>query len=110
VVCRLSSIRRMAESLAVERAQATAPTICMKLDASSSLVRSYFQIGERMPSHLEGLRGSGVVGLSRAGRQRFPEFPQIIAIEEFIRASLKPREFATLENTRSHVTPPATFA
>lgn len=106
-VCRLSSIRRMVEQLSAGPALAIAPPIFMKLDESGPVVRSYYEIAQRMPSHLEGLRGSGVFGMSKAAKQRLADFPQIIAIEEFVRFSLKPGEFVRLESTRSWVTPPA---
>jgi hypothetical protein len=109
VICRLTSIRRMAKQLCEGSALAVAPPTRMKLHEGSGVVRQFYEIAERLPSHLDGLHGSGVFGLSRAGKERFAEFPEVVAIEEFISASLAADQFIRLEGTRSWVTAPATF-
>jgi glycosyltransferase involved in cell wall biosynthesis len=109
VTCRLTSIRRMAQHLCEGSALAVAPPIRVRLHQPSGVVRQFYEIAERLPSHLDGLHGSGVFGLSRAGKERFAEFPEVVAIEEFIRASLAADQFVRLESTRSWVTPPSTF-
>jgi hypothetical protein len=109
VVCHLSSIRRMAKHLSDGPALAIAPPFRMRLDQSGGIVRAFYEIAQRLPSHQDGLHGSSVFGLSEMGKQRFPAFPQVVAIEEFVRISLDPDQFVRLENTRSRVTPPNTF-
>jgi hypothetical protein len=109
VVCHLSSIRRMAKHLSEGLALAIAPPFRMRLDQSGGIVRAFYEIAQRLPSHQDGLHGSSVFGLSEMGKRCFPVFPQIAAIEEFVRFSLEPDQFVRLENTRSRVAPPNTF-
>jgi len=109
VVCHLSSIRRMAKHLSDGLALAIAPPFRIRADQSGGIVRGFYEIAQRLPSHQDGLHGSSMFGLSQEGKQRFPHFPPVVAIEEFIRVSLEPDQFVRLENTRSRVTPPNTF-
>src|SRR5690606_33559241 len=64
----------------------------------------------RLPSSQEGIGGSGVYGLSEAGRKRFGEFPNVTADDAFVRRQFKPHERATVDDAYSIVTPPKTLA
>jgi hypothetical protein len=47
-------------------------------------VKAYFAINERLPAFRNGLFGRGLITLSEAGRERFDEFPSMIADDLFI--------------------------
>lgn len=47
-------------------------------------VRAYFAISQRLPAFESGLFGRGMIGLAEQGRQRFGEFPGLIADDLFL--------------------------
>ena len=51
---------------------------------ASWLVRSYFRARMRLPSNTQALWGAGCYALSRAARERFGEFPPLIADDLFV--------------------------
>ncbi|MCT9818984.1 glycosyltransferase family 2 protein [Microbacterium sp. W1N] len=55
-------------------------------------VRAYFAINERLPVFRDGLFGRGMIAVSAAGRERFDEFPTVIADDLFLDS-----QFATPE-------------
>ena len=77
VVLTLESIREIADWLAKGTTLAAAPTIRLDLSRCSWPVRAFYEIDCRMPSHLDGIGGSGVYALTEAGRKRFAEFPKL---------------------------------
>jgi hypothetical protein len=57
-------------------------------------VRAYFAINERLPAFENGLFGRGVVAVSEAGRERFSDFPPLIADDLFLDALFSSHEKA----------------
>jgi glycosyltransferase involved in cell wall biosynthesis len=105
----LDSLRALAERLADGRCLAVAPHAKFDLSGCAWPVRAYYQIHERLPASREGVGGSGVYGISRAGRQRFNQFPPIIADDGFVRLQFALAERATLQDCRSVVHAPKTL-
>lgn len=88
----LDTIEAIAHVLRTDRAMAAAPKMRVDTSRSSWMVRSFYRIWLRQPYHQQGLIGGGFYAVSEAGRQRFDEFPQVIADDEFVR-----RHFASDE-------------
>jgi glycosyltransferase involved in cell wall biosynthesis len=67
----------------LERLQAGAvaarPPVRYDSSHSTTPVRSYYRARSRVPAVLGSLWGAGVYGLSRAGRNRFDTFPDVVA-------------------------------
>jgi glycosyltransferase involved in cell wall biosynthesis len=60
------------------------PSRRLELEGRPFLVRAYYTVQRRLPVFDEGLFGRGLVALSRAGRERFTEFPEVIADDLFL--------------------------
>jgi hypothetical protein len=60
-------------------------------------VRAYFAIQRHLPVFDEGLFGRGLIVLSREGRERFGEFPQVVADDLFLDSL-----FTSAERVRRH--------
>jgi glycosyltransferase involved in cell wall biosynthesis len=72
-------------------------------------VRAYYEVWTRLPYFTEGLVGSGVYAFSRKGRERFDEFPDIIADDKFARLQASREEIATTKSSTFTITPPTTL-
>ena len=103
------SIRLLAEVLAKGEALAVAPTVKHDLTGASWAVRAYYHIAASLPSRKEGIGGSGVYAMSRQGRARFGEFPNITADDLYVRLHFAPQERKTVAGAVSIVTPPKTL-
>ncbi len=106
----LSDLRRLAARLDRGDALAVGPRFRMELEGCSRFVRAFYDINDRLPSSGEGIGGSGVYGLSEAGRRRFGQFPRITADDGFVRVQFAPHERASPEDCRSGVYAPRTLA
>jgi hypothetical protein len=109
VVLPLEAVRRMAARLQEQRVLAVAPRFRMELGGCSWAVRAFYDINGRLPSSGEGIGGSGVYGLSEAGRRRFERFPELTADDGFIRLQFTPAERETLHECHSSVHAPKTL-
>lgn len=104
------SLRKLVERLEVGDVLAVAPRPKHDLAGCSWAVRAFYAVDSRLPSSKEGIGGSGVYGLSEAGRKRFGEFPAVTADDAFVRRQFQPHERATVDDAYSIVTPPKTLA
>ena len=68
------------------------PRPVMDLQGCSWAVRAYYSVWLALPYVRDGLMGTGVYALSEKGRQRFAEFPQVIADDGYVRALFAPSE------------------
>lgn len=73
------------------------------------LVRSFMKVWTSLPYFTEGIIGAGFYAFSREGRERFDEFPDLIADDGFARLVAKPHERATSDRTTFTISPPATL-
>ena len=108
VVLPLGSLRKLARGLEEGPALAIAPRAEFDLRGCSWGVRAYYAINDRLPTSREGIGGSGVYGLSEAGRRRFDRFPDLTADDGFVRLQFAPSERETLQDCRSIVFAPKT--
>lgn len=99
----LGTLRTLAQRLNAGGVLAVAPRFRMDLTGCSWAVRAFYAVNDRLPSSREGIGGSGVYGLSEAGRQRFGRFPDITADDAFVRIHFASSERDTLEGCFSTV-------
>jgi glycosyltransferase involved in cell wall biosynthesis len=106
VILPLESIRRVRVALQEEGCLAAAPTMRVDLTGSSWAVRAYYDIWMSLPYHKSGMIGSGVYAMSRAGRERFDVFPDIISDDGFARLMFSSEERMTVEDASFVISAP----
>jgi len=109
VIITVQTIRTLAHRLEPGDVLAVAPTPSFDLAGCSWPVRACYEIRSRLPSAQEGIGGSGVYALSKAGRARFREFPALTADDGYVRIQFQPEERETLRSAMSTVLPPRTI-
>jgi len=92
VVLDANCILEVAEVLDQGLALASAPKVVFDYSDRKWLIRAYYKIWEQLPYLNNNMIGTGVYALSEEGRMRFPEFPSIIADDEFVRLLFLPQE------------------
>ncbi len=110
VVIGREAVDRVCEELDSDRCLAAAPRLRVDLSRAPWAVRAYYGIWLRLPYHLEGMIGSGVYAMSREGRARFDEFPDIISDDGFARLQYAPDERMTVDDVEFTITPPTSLA
>jgi glycosyltransferase involved in cell wall biosynthesis len=105
----LETVRGLADRLEDGDVLAVAPKGVIDTSTCSRAVRWFFDIASLLPSAKEGIGGSGVYALAREGRQRFNEFPDVIADDAFVRIQFSARECETIQTLTSTVIPPQTL-
>lgn len=110
IVVSLDSIRAVARNLESGVALVGAPRIRFDLAGRSWPVRAYYEIWTRLPYISESSVGSGIYAMSKEGRERFGEFPDIFAEDSYVRALFAPEERSAPEGSSFLVTPPSTLA
>ena len=95
-------------ALASGHVLAARPAVRFDLQGAHPLVHSYYRTRMQLPTARSGLWGGGVYGLSREGRQRFQQFPDLIADDLFVDRLFKPEEKAVLDVPPAVVCPPRT--
>lgn len=86
------ALEGMVEGLTVSAPVAGSPDIRFDLDGADLWVREYYRMFERLPYVTDGLVGLGVYGLSEQGRERFSEFPDVLADDLYIQRMFTPDE------------------
>jgi len=107
VVIDLNALLQLRDALDENGVHAVAPEADWDLSHCSRAVRRFYAIDALMPSHREGIGGSGVYMVSKEGRARFDRWPKIIADDSFLRRHFKPDQRKTVLGVHSTVTPPA---
>jgi glycosyltransferase involved in cell wall biosynthesis len=74
------------------------------------LVRAFYRVWTQLPYFKHDLIGSGVYAFSRRGRERFSEFPDIIADDEYARLTAAPHERRVVKSSTFTIHPPRTLA
>jgi hypothetical protein len=69
-------------------------------------VRAFYAVQRRLPVFDEGLFGRGLVALSRAGRERFDTFPDLVADDLFLDSLFTPEERLRLPEVVTEVATP----
>ncbi|MDT3443502.1 MULTISPECIES: glycosyltransferase [unclassified Pseudofrankia] len=102
------ALMAVAAALRDGRCLAAAPRVVIDPTGTSRLVRGYHRIWSRLPYVTADHIGSGVVGLSEAGRARFVSFPAAIADDYFLYALFVPGERRTVSDVTFTVFPART--
>ncbi len=95
-----------ANSMRTSGALAASPRFHADTSSCGLLVRAFYHVWTRLPYHQEGSIGSGLYGVSEAGRSRFTEFPDIISDDGFFRLQFAPEERLTVDDASFTIFPP----
>lgn len=85
---------------------AASPGLDLDCSESDLLVRSYYRIWCQLPSVRDDLVGRGVYAVSRAGRQRFGQFPDVLNDDHFFRGQFRATERTVVPSCWSKVRAP----
>jgi len=99
-----AEIERCFEHLNKPGIHLIAPPMDINLDRSPTSVRAYYAIWKQLPYFKS--RVGGVFAISKAGRERFGEFPNIIADDAFVRAHFDENERLVPNDCSFEVAPP----
>ncbi len=102
-----ADLRGLLEPLS-EGVLATAPRRVVPRDRASWLVRSYYEVWEKLPQVRSGLFGRGVIALSEEGQQRVSAMPKIMSDDLGLSEAFSPAERRIVEDAAVVVHPPRT--
>lgn len=84
-------------------ALAAAPRLVLDTRGCSLASRAYHRIWQQLPVIRDGLVGRGVYAVSRAGRERFGEFPPVVADDLYVHTRFTASERRTVADATSVV-------
>lgn len=87
-----------------------APQVRFDLNDRSWAVRAFYDVWTQLPYLREAMVGSGLYGLSQAGRARFDRFPSITADDAYVRLNFRDDERSVVKGASFTVTPPDSLA
>jgi glycosyltransferase involved in cell wall biosynthesis len=87
---------------------AASPRGVVTLEGRGRLVRSFYKVWTSLPYFREGPFGVGLYAFSRAGRERFDEFPDVISDDGFARLCVSPSERGVSGSGTFRIIPPRT--
>ena len=108
VILAIDAIREVARFLAGGKALAAAPRMRVNLESVPWPIRAYYRTWLSLPYHCGDMIGSGVYALSRDGRRRFTEFPDIIADDGYIMSLFRSGERKSVRTAEFTIVPPRT--
>jgi glycosyltransferase involved in cell wall biosynthesis len=111
IVIGADGMRALRDAVAVSSATpgtvlAVAPRRELDVTGSSLPVRAYFTINSRLPAFDNALFGRGVVALSMAGRDRFGQFPDLVADDLFLDSLFTAAEKREVSSVSARITVP----
>jgi glycosyltransferase involved in cell wall biosynthesis len=110
VVLTLPAIRKIAATLERGPALAAAPRpVNVFLAGTRWGVRAYYRFWTALPYIQEGMIAAGAYALSREGRARFKDFPEVIADDGYVRLLFEPNERVQVPDAISEVFAPLTL-
>lgn len=83
-----------------------APAPFINTANSSWVVKSYYRVWQNLPYVKEGVIATCSYVLTREGRERFTDFPEIISDDGFVRGHFKSCEMANIESTKIYIDAP----
>lgn len=86
------ALQGMVDVLAADAPVVGSPAIHFDLTGADRWVRAYYRVFEQQPYLTNDLVGLGVYGVSARGRERFTEFPDLMADDLFIQRLFEPGE------------------
>lgn len=110
VALSVSALRAMADALSSTTSpRAAAPRLIVDPSRSSFPVRCHARIWAQSAYRSAGHVGSGVYAVNAAGRERWKEFPDVIADDRFVQLRFAPEERMTLTDESFTVHAPGTM-
>lgn len=103
-------IDALADALDSGPALIVAPAVRYDASASSWPVRSYLRIWSQLPSVKNDVVGRGMYALSRAARERFASFPEVLGDDHYIRDLVSPAERRVVESVSNTVVLPHSYS
>ena len=97
-------------SLMIDGVEAGAPRCEVDISNSSWLVRRFYDVWTRLAYFNDHLMGSGVIGVTRRGRGRFAELPDVINDDGYLCRLFTPEERVGRTASSFLVTAPANLA
>jgi glycosyltransferase involved in cell wall biosynthesis len=85
--------------LRTEKPVVAAPRVRFDLEGCSWVVRAFFAAFRRLPYTRRGLVGLGVYGLSRSARDRFGDFPDVVADDLYVQRLFAEEERVVVDAT-----------
>jgi glycosyltransferase involved in cell wall biosynthesis len=85
------------------------PQLNLDLSEASSVVRAYYRVWLQLPYRDHSHLGRGTIALSREARQRFAEFPAVIADDLYMRRLFLVSECRTLQTGVVTIRPPSSL-
>ncbi len=86
-----------------------APRAAFVLEGRPWAVRAFYDVWKDIPYHRRDMVGSGVYALSRAGRERFAEFPELTADDQFVHQLFGEGERRAVDGAEFYVHTPRTM-
>jgi glycosyltransferase involved in cell wall biosynthesis len=102
------ALRATARALTESGTLCAAPVPQFELQGRPSVVRRYYEVWQQLPYVTDDMVGTGVYGLSAAGRARFREFPAITADDQFVLQQFERGERRAVADARFTVHTPST--
>jgi cellulose synthase/poly-beta-1,6-N-acetylglucosamine synthase-like glycosyltransferase len=102
-------IKDLARALSGSEVQCASPPFTVDLQGRPWLVRAYYAIWLRDPYLRDAYVGSGIYGVSRAGRAKFVRFPNVIADDRFIRDVYRRSERSVVATSPFSIQAPRTL-
>ncbi len=111
VAVSLDGLRKVAAVLQVGSHLAAAPRpVDVFLPETSWWVHAYYRFWGELPYIQEGMIAAGVYALSKQGRERFDEFPDVIADDGYVRLLFEPHERVQVADATSSVVAPTSVS
>lgn len=105
-----SALLALARAVDTAEARVASPAFHVDTRRSSWLVRQHYRMWELSDYRRIGHIGSGIYALSPSGRERFGDFPNVIADDRFVQQLFLPHERITVREFGFTVEAPRTFS
>lgn len=109
VILSANAVRRLAAALVVGDLAAVAPTPEYDTTGAGIIVRSHYRIWIALQSTSNAISGTGAMMISAAGRNRFGEWPDVIADDFFLDGLFEPQEKRRLPDVGVTIVLPRRF-
>jgi hypothetical protein len=103
------ALRATARALSESGVLCAAPVPRFELQGRPGVVRRYYEVWQQLPYVTDDMVGTGVYGLSAAGRARFGEFPAITADDQFVLQRFERGERRAITDVQFTVHTPSTI-
>jgi len=110
VVMSTEALRRSVRHLESGDVMATSPRLEMDIRQCSWPVRAFYRVWLQLPYCREELLGCGVYALTREGRAKFGDFPDVLADDVYVSLIMSRDQRRVTRDAWFRISPPATLA